>query len=332
MQRTYNRKFVITPLSVALLIAVSIACWIIGYLKSVGYPITEDNDSTIIWNILLRHIPNIETAYILGFLLLVAGGFFVQRANYALILLRERTMMPFWIYFLLGSTNSDFFPIRESSFGVFFFVMALYQLFISYHNPDARNRAFNAGWHIGLGSLLWAYLLWFLPLLWIGMYKLRSYSLKMVFSSFIGTLAVYWFIFGWCVWSGDYTILETTAGILLNFNPMNFPDTNLTGWLSIIYTTILVIIASANILTHEYEDNLRSRQLLSFLMITALWSFVMFFLYEESSDEFMLVIELPASLLIAHMFTTIRHRCMFWFYHGTIILFLLFFVLRVWNF
>lgn len=332
MRQIYNRKSLMPVPAVVWLIASCTACWLIGYFESVGYPIAEDGNSTIIWNAFCRNIPNAETAYLLGFLLLLAGGFFVQRANYALMLIREHTLMPFWIYFLIGSTNPDFFPLRESSFGIFCLVMALYQLFISYHDPEARSRAFNAGWFIGIGSLLWAYLLWFLPLFWIGMYKLRSFSLKMVLSSLIGTTVVYWFVFGWCVWVGDYTILKTTAGLLLNFNPLQFPDTEWTGWLSIAYTIILTAVASGNILIHEYEDNLRSRQLLSFLMLAALWSLVLFFLYEESSDEFLLAMALPASLLIAHMFTTVRKRYMFWFYHATIILFLFFFGLRIWNF
>ena len=57
---------------------------------------------------------------------------------------------------------------------------------------------------------------------------------------------------------------------------------------------------SLNIVTHEYEDNLRTRQFLSFLIVMAIWSFGLFFIYEQSSEEFLEMACVPASILIAH--------------------------------
>ena len=74
------------------------------------------------------------------FLLMAGGAFLVHRVNYALMLIREKTLLPFLFYALLTSTNPDFFPLKSTSVGVFCLILALYQLFTSYHDPTLRIR------------------------------------------------------------------------------------------------------------------------------------------------------------------------------------------------
>ena len=59
---------------------------------------------------------------------MAGGAFLVHRVNYALMLIREKTLLPFLFYALLTSTNPDFFPLKSTSVGVFCLILA----FISY--------------------------------------------------------------------------------------------------------------------------------------------------------------------------------------------------------
>ena len=92
------------------------------------------------------------------------------------------------------------------------------------------------------------------------------------------------------------------------------------------------IIASLNIVTHEYEDNLRTRQFLSFLIVMAIWSFGLFFIYEQSSEEFLEMACVPASILIAHFFTVNRGKYIFWLFHFSVVMFIALLMIRIWNF
>lgn len=94
----------------------------------------------------------------------------------------------------------------------------------------------------------------------------------------------------------------------------------------------LTIIASLNIVTHEYEDNLRTRQFLSFLIVMAIWSFGLFFIYEQSSEEFLEMACVPASILIAHFFTVNRGKYIFWLFHFSVVMFIALLMIRIWNF
>ena len=46
----------------------------------------------------------------------------------------------------------DFLPLKSTSVGVFCLILAIYQLFTSYHDPGAKSKAYNASLLIGIGS------------------------------------------------------------------------------------------------------------------------------------------------------------------------------------
>lgn len=312
-----------------------VAClfsWLLGYQGSIGYPVYGEVGAPPLWNALCTLMPGQALTYLIGFLLMLGGAFFVHRANYALMLIREKSYLPFLFYAFLSSTNPHFFPLKASSVAVFCLILALYQLFISYHDPDSTDKAFNATLLIGIGSLLWIHILWFVPLFWIGMYNFRCLSPRTWLASLLGLCTIYWFVLGWCVYANDFTPFSTPFHTLLKIRPLSIIGSNWIDWLQILLLALFTLIASLNILTHEYDDNLRTRQFLSFLILSFVWSFAQFFLYEQSSEEFLEIGCVPAAILIAHLFTVKRGRYLFWSFHFFLLSFILLLILRVWNF
>ena len=311
---------------------VCVVCWLLGYVGSIGYPVYGEVTAPPLWNALCLALSEKPLVYAVGFLLMLGGAFLVQRANYALMLVREKTFLPFLFYALLTSSNPDFLPLRSTSFGVFCLILALYQLFLSYHDPEATDRAYNASLIIGVGSLLWVHILWFLPLFWFGMYSFRSLGLRSFAASLMGVLTVYWYVLGWCVWNDDYTAFSIPFASLFKIRFLAVWGAGIVDWLQVLLVTGLTIIASLNIIAHEYEDNLRTRQLLFFLIAMVVWSFGLFFFYEQSSEEFLEMACVPVSILVAHFFTVKRGRSVFGLFHLSIVLFVALFVVRIWSF
>ena len=329
----YSRRFDFSapPTFVPVLLA-CIACWVVSYLYSVGYPVYGEVSATPLWNTICQTLPGKEFTYIIGITLMFGGAFLLHRANYVLVLIREKTMLPFLFYVLFISTNPDFFPLKSTSVGVFCLILAIYQLFTTYHDPGAREKAYSAALLIGIGSLLWVHLLWFLPLFWLGMYNFRTLNIRTFVASLFGILTVYWFDFGWCVWEWDFTAFTIPFTSLFKIRFLAVLGTGIIDWIQIVLVAGLTIIASLNIVTHEYEDNLRTRQFLSFLIVMAIWSFGLFFIYEQSSEEFLEMACVPASILIAHFFTVNRGKYIFWLFHFSVVMFIALLMIRIWNF
>ncbi|MDF9831101.1 hypothetical protein [Parabacteroides sp. PF5-6] len=326
-KRTYDHPAVFTYL-----IAICLVCWIAGYAVSLGYPVAEESSGTLFWDRLCGLFPDKLFAYILGFVLMGGAGYLLYRFNYALVLIREKTFLPLLLFALLSSTNPNFFPLKATSIGVFCMLLAIYQLFTSYHDPFSMVRTFKTALLIAFGSLFWVHILWFLPLFWIGMYNFRSLTPKTFISSVLGVLTVYWFVLGWAVWEMDFSLFTTSLVSLSDFGFTHFDlEGRWADWLSLIYTVILVVIAFANIRTHEHEDSLRSRQFLSFLMLFFVWALVLFCVYENSSGEFVHLASMPAAILYAHLFTSRRNRYTFGLFLLTIVFYPILLFVQLWS-
>ena len=315
----YSRRFDFSapPTFVPVLLA-CIACWVVSYLYSVGYPVYGEVSATPLWNTICQTLPGKEFTYIIGMALMFGGAFLLHRANYVLVLIREKTMLPFLFYVLFISTNPDFFPLKSTSVGVFCLILAIYQLFTTYHDPEAREKAYSAALLIGIGSLLWVHLLWFLPLFWLGMYNFRSLTSRTFIASLLGVATVYWFLLGWCVWQRDFMLFNVPFSTLFKVRLLATDGIVLLDWISIMAIALLTVVASLNIVMHDTEDSLRSRQFLSFLIAMSVWAFSLYFLYDQVSEEFLETACVPASILIAHFFTVTRGKIVFWSFFTTV--------------
>lgn len=330
---SYSRKhdFSAPPTFIPALLA-CIVCWVVSYLYSIGYPVYGEVTATPLWNAICQLLPGKAFTYTIGFLLMIGGAFLLHRANYALMLIREKTMLPFLFYILFISTNPDFFPLKSTSLGVFCLILAIYQLFTSYHEPEAKSNAYNATLLIGIGSLLWIHILWFLPLFWFGMYNFRTLNLRTFMASLLGVGTVYWFLLGWCVWQRDFSLFSIPFATLFKIRFLMTDGIGLPDWIGIGCIVLLTITSALNIITHEYEDTLRTRQFLSFLIAMWGWAFGLFFLYEQVSDEFLETACVPATILIAHFFTVMHGKLVFWLFYSTLVLFIALLFIRIWNF
>ena len=192
--------------------------------------------------------------------------------------------------------------------------------------------AYSAALLIGIGSLLWIHLFWFLPLFWLGMYNFRSLTPRTFIASLLGVATVYWFLLGWCVWQRDFTPFSIPFSTLFKVRFLATDGIVLLDWISIMAIALLTVVASLNIVMHDTEDSLRSRQFLSFLIAMSVWAFSRYFLYEQVSEEFLETACVPASILIAHFFTVTRGRIVFWSFFATVAILIATLFIRLWNF
>ncbi|MDR3140822.1 MAG: hypothetical protein LBU37_03735 [Tannerellaceae bacterium] len=321
-----------TPANYFFLLAVSLVFWIIGYVFSVGYPVYGNASSTPLWNMVCSLLPNKGATCLIGLLLTAGGAFLIHRANYVLVIIREKTFLPFLIYVLLVSSNPAFFPLKSISAGVFCLVLAMYQLFISYQDGQATDKAFNTALIIGAGSLFWVYTLWFFPLFWTGMYNFKTLNIRTFLASLIGLSTVYWFLLLWRFLRWDFTSFTVPFSALGNIDFLQVTGIGLIDWVIIIYLAFLTLIASLYIVTHEHDENIRTRQYLFFLIVFAILSFVLFFLYEQSSDEFLCIAYMPVSILLTHFFTVKKGKKRYRGFYLSFVVYIVLSFIRLWNF
>lgn len=316
----------------AAVLAVCALCWGACYRLAVGYPIAEDAAATPLWNAICRLLSGKELAYAAGMLLTLGGAYLLHRAGYALVLIREKTTLPFLFYVLLVSTNPEFLPLKATSVGVFFLILAFYELLSAYHDAEARSNAFNVGLLLGTGSLLWVHILWFLPLFWIGMYIFRTLNVRTFAATLIGVATVCWLLFGWCFFMDDSAPIDFALSHILSFRRFSVPDVTAAAAVEIYAAGMLAIVATINIFVHEYEDSRRSRHMLLFTALFAVWAFALYFLLEGGEEELLSTACGPVAVLMAHFFTTVRGWITTCLFFATVVLYVAMLFSRLWSF
>ena len=328
----HPKNIMASPATYRYIVAGCLFCWVSCCIFSVGFPFREETDTPLLWNTIYQALPNKQIAYLAGFLLALGGAFLLHRLNYTVMLIREKNYLPLVLYLLLTSTNFLFFPLNATSISAFFIIIALYFLFISYHDTFSQDKIFAMSFSVGIGSLIWIQILWFVPLFWYGMYLFKSLNLKTFSASILGLATVYWFLLGWCVWSGDYTAFTIPFNTLVQLNLLHFSELYMLDFIELTIIFALTLTAIINIITHNYLENLRTRRYLSFLITMTFWSGLLYLLYEQPSEELQQTAYISAALLLSHLFTVLHNRVMcYLFYIFTFTLFVLL-AYQVWNF
>ena len=79
---SYSRRHTISgPATFACTLMACVACWIVSYLNSVGYPVYGEVTAPPLWNAICQVLPGKAFTYAIGMLLMFGGAFLLHRAN-----------------------------------------------------------------------------------------------------------------------------------------------------------------------------------------------------------------------------------------------------------
>ena len=318
--------------SMLLTFAVCLLCWVAGYVYSIGFPMAEYSAVLPLWGMLCDFLGGKLIVYLLGLSLIVLVAFVIQRISDRNMLIRERTRLPFMLFILLISTNSELLSVKEITIVLLCLVFMIYELFNTYQLPEATGRLFNAGVLIGVSGLFIPQLLFVMPLLWIGMYQFRSLSIKSFAASLMGMLIVYWFVLAWCVWEHDFSMFSSLFSSIAKFDIISTSILFRYHYVGFAGVVLLLIMALVHIKSDALSNSVRVRLMFSFLLNMSAWSLVMIFLYSNHIDTFSAILYLPVSVLAAYFLKNLRYVFRFALYYTMLIILSASFIMRIWNF
>ena len=308
-------------------LCLGLACY-----HSVGFPLAVVDAVFPVYGILCRLLNNCFAVYAIGLLLTILVAYIIQRINDIENLIRERTRLVFMLFILFTSTNMGLLPFKEISIVLLCLVFMLYELIGAYQMPEATGRLFNAGVLVGFAGLFMPQTLWYVPLLWLGMYQFRSLNLRSFLASLAGVMIIYWFLLAWCVWKHDFYLFASFYSSFVDFDFFTVFLLVRYEWIGSIGIVLLLFISFFYIKMDAFSNRVRVRLMLSFLFNMSVWSLLLVCFYGGDADSFLALLYLPVSVLIAYFLENIRHRFQFLLYYFMLVLCASSFILRLWNF
>jgi hypothetical protein len=313
--------------SVLLTLAVCLVCWFLYYVYPTGFPPERNDIATPLWTFAGRLFENRLVACLAGLSVVLVAAFVVQRISDVERLVREHTRLPFMLLMLLMSTNAGLLPVKVFAVVLLCLLFVVSGLIRSYQSPALTGRFFNTGVLMAFAGLFFPQTVWFIPLLWIGMYRLRSLSLKNFLALFTGVLVVCWMVAGWCVWTHDFFMITSFFRELTDFQ---FFSIEIRA--DSVVVVLILVMAFFHIRTGAFSNSVRVRRIFSFLISMSVWSLVLILFYGKDADLFLAVAYLPSSVLMAYFLENINRKIRFVLYYCMLLTWFASFILRVWTF
>lgn len=147
----------------------------------------------------------------------------------------------------------------------------------------------------------------FVPIFWIGAYNFQSLQPKSFFASLVGWSVPYWLLLGHALYYGQMELFCQPFRELVTFAPIRF-DYQPWELATLGYLLVLFIVSAAHCLIAGYEDKIRTRSYLHFLILLNFYIFVYIGLQPALSVHLMSFLLIGVSILAGHLFVLTNSR------------------------
>ena len=228
--------------------------------------------------------------------------------NNSFSIIRNKTLLPCLFYTLFLVTDTDIFFSFSGNVVTLVIVLVFFQLFKFYQKTRTNEEAFNIGFIVAIGSLLAPRILLFVPVIWIGFSFFKVNSIKVYLASIMGILTPYWLVFFWLVYKGNLQDFLTPFQNLFGYNPGTVLHFETSGWIRMIFTVFITILAIINFQLHNFMDKIRSRIIFYFLFTIMVIVGILLSLGIVPLNEYGGIYFLIAALFASHYFSTANSR------------------------
>lgn len=234
--------------------------------------------------------------------LLTAYGMLVLNNTYALIRIYSRMVScSFLVLACMASfaTSSWRIPLLG-----LVSVLAYILLFRCYQDRSAQGWVFYAFVCIGIGSLSWVQMLYFVPLAWlVCAFCLYCLDLRTFIASVFGVAFPYWFWAGWLAIKGNMAPLLEHFEELITFGHIMESGCITNHHLAmLLFIIVTAIIGSLHFVSHSYQDKIRTRMFFQCFMFSAVYAFVFLVLQPQFASQLLIVMTVMTAPIIGHYF------------------------------
>lgn len=288
-------------------ILVSAICWIVAALL-LPENVEKGDGSYPLWNILNDISLPTWANQLASFLLYGVIGFLLIGLNNTFAIIRMRASVQTAFYFLLITACPGMHHrLYAGDLVAVAFLAALYFLFHSYQRKRPEADLLHSFACIGLSSLIYPQLTLLAPVFWIGAYSFQSLNGKSFFASLVGWSVPYWFLFGHAFFYGEMDLFYLPFRELITFRPVLFsfrPEEAVT----LGYMFVLFAGCAGHCLASGYEDKIRTRSYLQFLILLTFCLFVYIALQPMPGIHLLPILLVGVSILAGHLFVLTENR------------------------
>lgn len=236
------------------------------------------------------------------FVLLALSSFLMMELNNANALIRIYSRMVSCSFLVLASMSHFLFADIQCGIVQACFVAFYLFLFSAYQETSSVGRVFYAFLMLGIISMMFVQILYFIPVVWVLMCtNIMVGGVRVFASSVLGIVLPYWFLGGYFLYLGKLSTLAQHFVELTQFGSMekwlNMP---LNQILTIFMVASLAILGIIHFRINNYKDKIRTRMLFEFFSVMILFTLVFMILQPEHIPFLFTLLIVSTSPMIGH--------------------------------
>ena len=265
-----------------------------------------------------------------GFILYGFIGYLLIELNNVYAIIRMRASVQTAAFFLLVSACPSIQSLSTDFLAYILLLLALFFLFRSYQKTAASTDLYATFACLGLSSMILPSLCWLAPVFWIGAYGFQSLTFKSFLASLVGWLLPYWFLFGHAYFHEQMHLFYAPFQQMVHIWPIDF---HFQPWeiATEAYLFILYLVSASHCLIARYEDKIRTRCYLHFLIFFTCCLFLYILIQPHLFLQLLPLQLIGISFLSGHLFALTNTRSSNLFFISTLLGLCLLFSFNVWT-
>ena len=269
---------------------------------------------------------------IVSFLVYAIIGYFLIELNNQFSIIRMRASMQTAIYFLLVTVCPGMHLLYIGDIVALGSLISIYFLFKSYQQAQAAGYLFYSFFFIGAGSILFPQLTILSALWFVEAYRFQSLTPRSFCGALLGWMLPYWMLFGHAFFYNEMELFYRPFNQLLAFGEV-FNLQILQPWeLAILgYLLVMFIVSAVHCIAAGFEDKIRTRAYLQFLIDLTLFLFLLIALQPIYCSALLPLLIISNSILIGHFFVLTNSKSSNVFFIISLVGLILLFAFNIWT-
>jgi hypothetical protein len=202
------------------------------------------------------------------------------------------------------------FPSTSGAITAPLVVGSMISLFTGYQDKLSSKSSYYAFLLIGLASLAFVHILFFVPLIWLLMaFLLQCFSWRTWVASILGLLTPYWFGSCWWAWQQDFTFVFNHFMALGDFaRPLDLSLLTVPQIVSLAVVMLFAVIGIVHYIRKYHDDKIRIRLIYGIFIWTDLAAALFLMLQPQHYDHLIRMMVINTAPLIGHFLALTRTR------------------------
>ena len=236
------------------------------------------------------------------FALLVVSAFLMMELNNSNALIRIYSRMVSCSFIVLAVMAYFLFVDIKCGIVQTCFIAFYLFLFTTYQSRASVGRVFYAFAMLGIASIYYVQILFFIPVIWVLMAtNIMNGCARVYVASLLGLLLPYWFATGYYAFTDQISLIGDHFTALLDFDSQSvWLDIPLVQIVTIVFIALLAVVGMINFRLNNYRDKIRTRMLFDFFSVMIIFTMIFMILQPTNMHFHLAMLIVSASPLIGH--------------------------------